>query len=755
MTEKLNIAFVWHFHQPSYQENFKGDFLMPWARLHATKDYLDMLLRLEDFPSLKVNFNVSPVLFDSVDRYIQGYKDIHLKLLLCDTKELDEGDKMFILENFFDVNYSNMLLSREYYAQLYEKRIHYSGDIPIIEYFSDQEYSDIMANFTLCWIDKRFATRYQGLYELLNKQQGFTLDDRRKIYDITLQIMKEILPSYRKFQDEGRIEMSTNPYYHPILPLMINIDEDDYPYEENLPKAFCHGLEDATEQTKKALDRFEKAFGKRPRGLWLSEQCVSKKTIELLSKEGVDWTILDEGILSESIGREFARDFEGNLEDPFALCVNYKLKKDKCKTNLIFADSFFANLIGFGYGNYDGEVAANDLYEKIKTIQNKLQNSPQEHHLLTIAMDGENCWESYQNDGEEFLTTLYRLIDEDPSLEATLISDFIDKSQPVELPKISSGSWINRSFDLWIGEPTKNVAWHYLNQTREDLEKMSKEFLDSAKTNVEKALARKTIHEAKEELFVAEGSDWFWWYGEPNESGADNIFDYLFRERLRNVYRTFDKPTPKNLDIPLISMVGKPIRQPLGYISPTIDGLETLETEWEHAGYIFLPDSPTFAKNKTVRGIYYGNDSQNLYFRFDINKSNITEKNLFVRNQIHIYLRSQAQGALSPVRSIIRTNNIFPTVKNSFSHEVMFAFNKTELLPPVLNVAMAGGLWKMVLMKHDEYAYKDVIELKISYKDLGVEAGMPIEFCVVSASNEIINEVYPQDVLLQLNNVIL
>ena len=752
MTKKLNIAFVWHFHQPSYQENAKGDFLMPWVRLHATKDYLDMLLRLEDFKNIKLNFNISPVLLDSVEKYMQGIKDIHLKLLLCDVEELDRDDKLFILENFFDVNYSNMLLSRKYFAELYEKRTHSASKTSLIDSFTNQEYADIMANFTLCWIDKRFRYRYEGLDYLLDKEKDFTLDERKKIYEIQLQIIKDLIPTYKKFQDEGRIEISTNPYYHPILPLLININEDNYPYLENLPKNFQGGLKDAKEQVEKALDKFEKIFGRRPRGMWLSEQCVSKKTLELLSGVDVDWTVLDEGILSSSIGKDFSRDFEGNLEDPFALCVNYKLKKDKNRTNLIFADSFFANLVGFGYGSYDGEVAANDLYEKIKTIQNKLQNSPKDYHLLTIAMDGENCWESYQNDGEEFLSTLYSLIEQDDTLETVLVSDFIDKSEPDELNKIASGSWINRNFELWIGEPTKNVAWRYLNKTKEDFEKMSKELLSKAKTNIEKAQANKTIFDAKEEIFVAEGSDWFWWYGEPNESGSDIIFDYLFRERLRNVYRAFYAPIPDYLNIPLISMVGKPIKEAQGHISPTIDGIIKEEYgEWDNAGYIFLPDSPTFSKMKSIKGIYYGSDSDNLYFRFEVNQQTVSKSNHFLKNQIHIYIRSAFQNTLSPVRAISRTNNIFPTLKNGFSYEIMFAFNKDDLLPPITSVAMPGGLWKMVLTKHDEYAYKDVIELKISYKDLGLEENTPVEFCVVSATNEIVNEVYPQDVLLSLN----
>ena len=248
MVKKLNIAFVWHFHQPSYQENSQGDFLMPWVRLHATKDYLDMLTRLEDFKNIKLNFNISPVLIDSIEKYIQGAKDIHLKLLLCDIKDLDRDDKLFILENFFDVNYSNMLLSRSYYSLLNEKRVRCAAKTSLVDSFTDQDYADIMANFTLCWIDKRFKTKYDGLSYLMEKEKDFTLEDRQKIYEIQLKIIKDILPTYKKYQDDGRIEISTNPYYHPILPLLINLSETNYPYIENLPKALLGGLKDAKEQ---------------------------------------------------------------------------------------------------------------------------------------------------------------------------------------------------------------------------------------------------------------------------------------------------------------------------------------------------------------------------------------------------------------------------------------------------------------------------------------------------------------------------
>ncbi|MBQ8476166.1 hypothetical protein IJ531_03790, partial [bacterium] len=338
-----------------------------------------------------------------------------------------------------------MVLKRPYFTDLYNRRANarnLSTDI-----FNNQEYSDIMANYTLCWIDDMFLDEYLDLKILSSKQKGYSLDERKNIYKIQIDIINKILTQYKEYQDRGKIEVSTSPFYHPILPLLLDFKHKEIKNFDNLPSDFAYPI-DAKEQIERAIVKYEEIFNKKPQGMWLSEQCVCPKTTELLSKSGFKWSVLDEGILAKSLKREFVRDFEGNLENPYSLNINYKTK-NKYPLNLLFADSFFANLLNFGYGNYDYKVAANDMYEKIKTIQSNLQNSPRENHILTIALDGENCWETYLNDGSEFLDTLYSLICSDDTLETVTVSDFIDKNPPEILDNLKSGSWINRNFDLW------------------------------------------------------------------------------------------------------------------------------------------------------------------------------------------------------------------------------------------------------------------------------------------------------------------
>ncbi len=745
--KKLNIAFIWHFHQPNYQQSYNTDFLLPWARLHASKDYLDMLKRMDKFKNLKLNFNFSPVLLVALQKYLNGLKDIHLWLLIKDVKDLTFQDKIFILNNYFDLNYKNMVLKRPYFTELYNKRA--NAKELNADMFSLQQYADIMANFTLCWMDESFVNDYAELGELFEKEKDYTLNDRLKIYEIQLDIIKRILVDYKIYQDENKIEISTSPYYHPILPLLIDFKNKDIKNFENLPENPSY-ISDAKEQVDLAVKQYEEIFGRKPNGMWLSEQCVCSKTADLLAKKGFKWTVLDEGILAESLKREFIRDFEGNLENPFELNINYQTSS-KTPLNLLFADSFFANLLNFGYGNYDPKLAANDMYEKIKTIQSKLQNSPKEEHILTIALDGENCWETYQNDGSDFLDTLYGLICSDETLETVLVNDFIEKNKPETLENLKSGSWINRNFDLWAGEPTKNIAWLYLTSVCEDFQKFKKENLTPSLSAGEKKLLKEKLELAHREILIAQGSDWYWWYGEPNESKSDGIFDFLFRTHLMNVYEILELDVPQYLTVPLANVATRPLRNPLKEISPSLvcDAEDALK-EWESAGLIFVPDGPTSNVSRLIKNIYFGCDKENVYFRFELNKNSVQMSYQGIENQIAIYFTGEKSQHFSPVRFVSKNENtIYPIIKNQFSREVRFIFDNYSTSRLFFNKACPYGLWTRTTPKKSQIAYKDVIELKIAFGDLGFENN-EFSFFIMDLSNELINEVYPQDVLIDL-----
>ncbi len=75
MVKKLSVAFVWHMHQPSYKDDSTGLYVMPWVRLHAIKDYLDMLYLLNEFPNIKQTFNLVPLLLEQIQDYAYNNAD--------------------------------------------------------------------------------------------------------------------------------------------------------------------------------------------------------------------------------------------------------------------------------------------------------------------------------------------------------------------------------------------------------------------------------------------------------------------------------------------------------------------------------------------------------------------------------------------------------------------------------------------------------------------------------------------------------
>ncbi|MBO6087335.1 hypothetical protein J6P92_03195 [bacterium] len=736
-TKKLSIAFYWHMHQPVYQLSPEGDCLMPWVRLHAVKDYLDMVMFVDKFKNLRLNINLVPVLLDALIDYGEnGLHDIHSRLTVTDIDDLSDDDKEFIITNFFDANYHSMILPNDEYNRLYQKYQSYGNDD--INMFSNQEYSDLMALFNLAWIDPVFKNSDKDLKKLVKKKKNYTLDDRKKIIEIQREIIRKIIPTYKKYIKEGKIEVTTSPYYHPILPILLDIKSAKKSFDSDLPENLKMEP-DAKIQTQSAVNRIEEIFGVRPKGIWPSEQCISPETLNLFKELGINWTIADEGILSESVNFEFARDFRGYMEDPYHLLKTYNYDG----TNIIFRDGLIPNLIGFEYFNHSPEDSANDLYDRIKTAQGKLLSSPDENHLLTIAMDGENCWENYNSDGFEFLNTLYSLIENDSTLETVLISDYVEKDTQKPLNKISSGSWVNRNFKLWIDEPLKNLAWTYLKQVRDD-------FSNFVKQNP----LNPNIENARRELFICEGSDWFWWYGEPNDSGRDNIFDYLFREHLKNIYRYLEIEIPDYLDTPLLSAISKPSRYPKGEFTPLLDGDED-DDSWLNAGCIKIPDGPVLKENKFYDKICFGYDKDYLYLRFYINEY-IEQSKIFSKqvNQMYIYMRNRdIKQSLSPIRIIQKTESILPITKEKFHNELQVSIYNGEINLVRLVKAVPNNLWTIVSSKKITAVFNKYVDVSIPFDEISVAHGDTVEFLFVNANFGVTNYLLPNEMLLTIKRV--
>ena len=741
MKKKLTVAFLWHMHQPIYQDTSEGTFYMPWVRLHAVKDYLDMLYIMDKFPNLKLNFNLSPTILDAFQKYEKGFNDIHSLLLEKPVEELTEEDKLFILNYFFDANYNSMIMQYPGYDELYKKR-NAITEINIDD-FSLQEYSDIMFWFNVAWMDPYWIKHYPEIKKLIKKNKGYTLEDRQKLLSIQRNIIKKIIPSYKKYQDEGKIEISTNPLYHPILPILADINvAKNSTAKYGLPNCKFDMKKDAEIQVQSAIKMYEELFGRKPKGMWPSELSVSEDTLEIFCRNGIEWSIADESILSESINKEFFRDNRGNLEDPYHLCHVYTYGCGASDIGLFFRNATFANLIGFEYPHYDSVDAANDLYDRIKQIQDKLNSSPDNNHIVVIAMDGENSWENYTDDGNKFLETLYSLITSDETLLTETLSGYYERVlKNKHLDKVAPGSCINRNFQLWIAEPTKNKAWEYLVQVRNDLLKIEKDISDNS-----------LIERMWEEIYVAEGSDWFWWFGEPNDSGQDNLFDYLFRRHLQNIYILASKPIPDFLQEPLIFFANKPSRFQKTKIEPEINGYGDSD-DWNNAGCIDIPSGPLSDANQILNKICYGVGNDSLYLKMDFNNytfNKLTHDGNFYQIYVYIKNRAYTKSARGKLRLVMRPETLSPILKDNFTHEIKLTFTKNNSFPAEIAYSGKDGIWLSKLNNNIIYKLGNVLEVKIPLDDIDVQYNDIIDFVVLDGILGKGAGAYPRDMFLSV-----
>ncbi|MBN1384293.1 MAG: alpha-amylase/alpha-mannosidase [Elusimicrobia bacterium] len=614
--KSLYIAFVWHQHQPYYKNPETGKYLLPWVRMHCTKDYYDMVAILENFPKIKQTFNLTPSLMEQIIDYTNGATDDFLEVSRKPTKELSAKDRIFILKNFFMANPSTMIEPYQRYNELYLKRGRRAGTdylTRIEKLFSIEEIRDIVVLFNLSWVDPYFREKNEKIKNLFIKGKKFTEEDKLVLLDETAKIVSSVLDIHKKFQDKGQIEVTTTPFYHPILPLIIdtNIARVGMPHVF-MPKTRFQYPQDAQIHIDKGVELYKNVFGKNPNGMWPSEGSVSPAIVPMVAKHGIKWIATDEEILFKTLV---------NTNPVYdVLYKPYTINIGGSKVNIVFRDHELSDLIGFVYNKMHPEDAANDFIRRLYEIKNSASDTNNGNHsetgLVSIILDGENCWEYYKNDGLDFLNTLYSKLsnEEKNGLITTTVSEYLDKFPPneeTELKDIFPGSWINGNFGIWLGHPEDNQAWDYLNTTRKFLASKT------PKDNIPK-----NIQDAWNEIYIAEGSDWNWWYGSDHSSMNDTEFDQLFRSHLINVYKLLNEKVPDNLYLSIKKRwdTAKFIN-PIDFIKPKIDGKVSNYFEWHNAGFYDIVHSggggAMHQTDTCLKAIYWGFDESNLYFRLD------------------------------------------------------------------------------------------------------------------------------------------
>ena len=544
---KLYVTFLWHFHQPYYLDPTTGRFAMPWVRTHAVKDYIGMGRLLAEFPRIRPVVNFTPSLVRQIDEYRSGRVDEAMVLARMPADSLSEQDALDLLRDAFTLNHQTMIHPFARYRELLDRCRRAGGGGRVVEAFSTEDLRDLQVWSNLAVFHPTVIEEDAELRRLIGKGGGFSEGEKQFVLDRQLAVMAEIVPLYRRLAEAGQIELAASPLYHPIVPILCDHTAARVARPTlDLPHPMAAAPEHAAAQVEQAIARHEQTFGARPRGMWPPEAAMSDDAAAVFAQAGVDWVATDEEILARSLGVRFSRDDAGVVEQAEQLYRPYRLACGGRGLTVLFRDSVLSDLIGFAYHLRRPHAAAGDLLERLDAIR---RTAPDDA-LVVIALDGENCWEQYAHQGVVFLRQLYRRLSDAPGIETIPASEYIDRfGAGGRIDTIFPGSWVGHCFGSWIGHWEKNLAWEHLARAID---------LYRAKA-AEGLVPQARLGAALEQIHIAEGSDWFWWYGEDHSAVGEAKFDALFRKHVRRVYELLAAEPP---DVLQESVVWKPDHEP-------------------------------------------------------------------------------------------------------------------------------------------------------------------------------------------------
>ena len=551
--------------------------------------------------------------------------------------------------------------------------------------------------FNLAWFGYGPVHRYPRLGALRTKNRHFTEEDKQEALAIQRQVVRDIIPLYRTLLEREQIELTTTPFFHPIMPLVIDTEITRRARPElPLPSRF-RAPDDADAQLRRAVEYHTATFGQAPVGLWPSEGSVCPEVIPLAAANGFRWLVTDEGILARS--RALAQQsFERHRD----LYRPYRVGQDGQAATIVFRDREISDAFGFVYYKNQPDSAAEDVLRRLRDI---IDHAPQDQVLVAIVLDGENPWEHYHEGGERFLSLLYtafaeKRLDHDGLrvFASTMSEGLMAVPTPEPLSHLHSGSWINQDYKIWIGHHEDNQGWDLLGHTRARL-------LDAAPS-----LPTDKAQAAWNELYAAEGSDWFWWYGDDFDTDYKQEFDRLFRTHVRNVWTLMGLTPPDLLNQPICQITTQPdadrVTIPYSLIAPTIDGIVTDFFEWRGAGSINTqpPLGAMWKADGFFTSIHFGWGLDHLYLRLDPDEASQARQGAMT---LEVILRT-------PQRTFRLTCAMDPVGADRF----------------ILSHETGADAWQEV-GAYQSIARNTVLELAVPLKDLQLEQGQELRVHLV------------------------
>ncbi len=579
----MKIALLLHMHQPLYwlpRKSAPPLALLPWTYLHGIGEYYDVARTLQDTQAGRITVNFSPVLLDQWNAYLQAeVEDVFLQHARRPAEDLTPPERAFLLQHFFAAHPLTQIARFPRYQELQSK-----PKEP--EAWTPQELRDLQVLFVLAYTGEYARQDHPLLRTLVRKGHRYSEHDKAALFQATQEILQQVPALYRELADARRIEISLSPYFHPILPLLVDSQEHRRAGGRGEPVAHIRWPEDAQWHLLTAQLRGQKAFGQERFGLWPSEGSVSMRTLHLVREAGYLWAATDQQILAKSLPNA----------SPYRV---YRC----CGVPMVFRDTELSDRIGFVYSRWHPQEAVADLLERLR------ERRAQGASLVALILDGENPWPHYLHGGMDFLRRLLVAVDRAPDLEWATVGDLVHQLPHEPLETLAPGSWIHGTFDTWMGHPEKRRAWEVLRESRERLRPhLLYRFLDphSPDPQVQASYA----------FFAAEGSDWFWWLGDDHPTPLAPVFDRLFRGLLQSAFELLGQPVPETLRHPIKAEAPPLVERPRAPLQPHLDGRVSHYLEWKNAGRLLIHLQPAMAGDP-LQAVYYGFDDRFLYLRLD------------------------------------------------------------------------------------------------------------------------------------------
>ncbi|MER3415443.1 MAG: alpha-amylase/alpha-mannosidase [Gemmataceae bacterium] len=692
---EVAVALVWHQHQPYYPDDVAGQTLMPWVRLHGVKDYYGMAMLLHEFPEVRCTINLVPSLLKQLLQYTeQGRSDRHQELTRVPADGLSQEQVFRLLDDFFMAHHATMIRPWPRYEELYRKRqLGQARAQDVWRRFDTRDLRDLQVLFNLAWIHPIAFEKNDGLRSLRHKGRYFTEEEKLYVLDQHVQLLQQVIPLHRQLAQRGQVELTTTPFYHPIVPLLLDkrYAREAMP-EVRLPRFTIGYPEDVEWHLREAVQLFQSVFGWAPAGMWPSEGSVCQGMIPHVARAGFRWMATDEEILYQSTNGLVRRDAKGYIVNPQEFYRPYRVVEGDAELDIVFRDHALSDLIGFHYYRSSAELAAEDFLGKLRSIRTAIAESNSRLPLVSVILDGENCWEYYAEQGVPFLRALYRRLAHTKGVRTVRVADYLQENPArVTLPRLFAGSWIHHNFDIWIGHEEDNSAWDLLHLTREYLKSRQARGVVPAET----------LKRAWEEIYVAEGSDWFWWYGPQHSSPQDALFDYLFRKHLQNVYFLLGEEPPVELARPISKRAARvPYTLPRSFLEVRINGRRT-PIEWLGAGRYLVEDE------RGTMAMAAPGPLQELYFGF-------TPRALILR----VDFRGPARDLLADYDAV-RIGFVAPAGRDLWLLQP--GRTDQQIVWNGQNPKPVNGV---------EVGLDQVLELAIPFEELGVTVDQPIQFFV-------------------------